>query len=42
MEKMKYVLDEYPRPQFARESWDNLNGTWNFSFDDKNERETKK
>ena len=42
MEKMKYVLDEYPRPQFARESWDNLNGTWNFSFDDKNEGETKK
>ncbi len=24
---------EYPRPQFARSSWVNLNGTWNFSFD---------
>jgi len=42
MENMKYVLDEYPRPQFAREAWDNLNGLWNFCFDDKNEGETKK
>ena len=24
---------EYPRPQFARSSWKNLNGTWTFSFD---------
>jgi len=24
---------EYPRPQFARSSWVNLNGTWTFSFD---------
>ena len=25
---------EYPRPQFVRESWINLNGLWEFAFDD--------
>jgi beta-galactosidase/beta-glucuronidase len=25
---------EYPRPQFVREQWLNLNGTWEFEFDD--------
>ena len=25
---------EYPRPQFRRESWTNLNGNWRFAFDD--------
>jgi beta-galactosidase/beta-glucuronidase len=24
---------EYPRPQFERESWINLNGTWTYTFD---------
>jgi beta-galactosidase/beta-glucuronidase len=24
---------EYPRPQFVRSSWKNLNGTWTFAFD---------
>ena len=24
---------EYPRPQFVRETWLNLNGSWQFSFD---------
>lgn len=24
---------EYPRPQFVREPWVNLNGTWTFTFD---------
>ena len=24
---------EYPRPQFERERWVNLNGTWTYSFD---------
>ena len=24
---------EYPRPQFERESWVNLNGTWSYTFD---------
>lgn len=27
---------EYPEPQFKRKDWANLNGTWNFSFDDEN------
>lgn len=26
--------NEYPRPQFMRDSWQNLNGEWEFSFDD--------
>ncbi|GBG93862.1 beta-glucuronidase [Ligilactobacillus salitolerans] len=25
---------EYPQPQFQRENWTNLNGSWDFSFDD--------
>ena len=24
---------EYPRPQFIRNDWINLNGKWNFEFD---------
>ena len=24
---------EYPRPQFERAEWVNLNGTWTYSFD---------
>lgn len=24
---------EYPRPQFERAEWINLNGTWNYEFD---------
>lgn len=31
-----YQRVEYPRPQFQRESWLNLNGLWNFTFDDEN------
>lgn len=27
---------EYPQPQFEREHWLNLNGRWEFEFDDKN------
>lgn len=27
---------EYPRPQMLRTAWMNLNGTWDFDFDDKN------
>src|SRR5919199_140907 len=27
---------EYPQPQFERATWLNLNGTWEFEFDDKN------
>lgn len=32
----------YPRPQFVRENWVNLNGTWEFSFDDENQGLTNK
>src|SRR5256714_5032442 len=28
---------EYPRPQFVRNDWLNLNGTWEFAFDDNRE-----
>lgn len=27
---------EYPRPQFERNEWLNLNGTWHFAYDDAN------
>ncbi|HET9321966.1 MAG TPA: glycoside hydrolase family 2, partial [Bryobacteraceae bacterium] len=27
---------EYPQPQFQREQWVNLNGPWEFEFDDHN------
>ncbi|MGG4489252.1 glycoside hydrolase family 2 protein [Metabacillus idriensis] len=27
---------EYPRPQLVRKNWLNLNGTWQFDFDDQN------
>ena len=29
---MKYKRKEYPRPQFRRESWQSLNGEWEFDF----------
>ncbi|GLO67949.1 MULTISPECIES: glycoside hydrolase family 2 protein [Oceanobacillus] len=31
-----YQRTEYPRPQYQRSEWINLNGTWKFSFDDNN------
>jgi len=31
---MSIPRPEYPRPQFVREQWLNLNGTWQFDFDD--------
>lgn len=33
---MSIPRPEYPRPQFRRERWLNLNGTWRFDFDDAN------
>lgn len=33
---LKHYRKEYPRPQFVREDWDNLNGEWDFRFDDNN------
>lgn len=31
---MVYCPPDYPRPQFVRKDWKNLNGIWNFAFDD--------
>lgn len=31
---MKFERNEYPRPQFRRREWQNLNGEWEFEFDD--------
>lgn len=33
---MKFERNEYPRPQFVRNEWMPLNGSWDFDFDDKN------
>lgn len=33
---------EYPRPQFVRDNWENLNGIWDFGFDDANVGEREK
>ena len=33
---MKCYIKDYPRPQFMRTDWENLNGTWDFGFDDEN------
>lgn len=30
-------LPEHPRPDFARDQWENLNGQWNFRFDSQDE-----
>ena len=38
---MKNYIKDYPRPQFVRKEWENLNGEWNFIFDDNNEGEVK-
>lgn len=38
---MKAYSKNYPRPQFARQSWQNLNGVWDFAFDDENSGEKK-
>lgn len=33
---VSFYKENYPRPQFVRENWKNLNGIWNFAFDDGN------
>lgn len=33
---MSLMRNEYPRPQFMRQQWMNLNGKWEFDFDDDN------
>ncbi|MFF2887263.1 glycoside hydrolase family 2 protein [Paenibacillus sp. NPDC057967] len=35
MTTSRYIKD-YPRPQFVRDEWTNLNGEWAFGFDDTN------
>ena len=31
---MKHYIPDYPRPQLVRTDWVNLNGKWDFAFDD--------
>ncbi len=31
---LKSYREDYPRPQLVRDSWQNLNGSWDFAFDD--------
>ena len=39
---MKCYVKDYPRPQFVRNQWENLNGAWDFGFDDQNVGEKEK
>jgi beta-galactosidase/beta-glucuronidase len=39
---MKGYSKDYPRPQLVRNNWVNLNGIWDFSFDDENGGEQAK
>ncbi len=39
---MRCYIKNYPRPQFVRTDWENLNGTWDFGFDDENCGEREK
>ena len=39
---MKCYKKDYPRPQFVRNKWENLNGVWEFGFDDNNVGEKEK
>ena len=36
---MNTYIEEYPRPQLVRKRWTNLNGIWDFQFDDENKGE---
>lgn len=36
----KAYRNQYPRPQFVRKDWVNLNGEWDFAFDDQEAGET--
>lgn len=38
----KMYIKDYPRPQFVRSEWTNLNGEWSFGFDDHNAGEQAK
>ena len=39
---MNSYIKNYPRPQLVRNMWTNLNGAWDFLFDDKNAGENQK
>ena len=39
---MNIPRPEYPRPQFVRESWVNLNGEWDFEIDNAENGESLK
>lgn len=39
---MNSYIKNYPRPQLVRNTWTNLNGAWDFLFDDKNAGEDQK
>ena len=39
---MKCYIKDYPRLQFVRAGWENLNGTWDFCFDDYNRGEKER
>lgn len=38
---MRSYRKDYPRPQLVRDGWVNLNGQWDFAFDDENAGERK-
>lgn len=38
----KLNIKNYPRPQLVRKEWENLNGEWNFTFDDDKEKKENK
>ncbi len=41
MQQLQCYKKDYPRPQFVRSNWMNLNGKWDFAFDRDNSGESK-
>ncbi len=41
VDELKSYRKDYPRPQLVRDGWVNLNGKWDFAFDDENTGEIK-
>ena len=39
---VKCYVKDYPRPQFVRDNWQDLNGTWDFRFDDAHRGESER
>ena len=37
---VRAYIKDYPRPQLVRKDWANLNGSWQFAFDDEDRGET--